>query len=73
MVVTAGARGAAYSDADHAGLVPAQHVDVINTSGAGDTFLGILAARLAHKVPLPDAVAEGVAAATTFVAIPGQQ
>ncbi|GAB3795608.1 PfkB family carbohydrate kinase [Micromonospora zhanjiangensis] len=73
VVVTAGARGAAYSDVDHTGLVPTHHVDVINTSGAGDTFLGTLAVRLAHKVPLPDAVAEGVAAATTFVTITGQQ
>ncbi len=69
VVVTAGARGAAYSDADHTALVPASHVKAINTSGAGDAFLGTLAARLAHNVPLPHAVAKGVAAATTFVQV----
>ena len=73
VVVTVGARGAVYSDADHTALVPARHVGAINTSGAGDAFLGTLAARLAHKVPLPHAVAEGVAAATTFVRVGGRQ
>lgn len=66
-VVTAGPGGAAYSDAHDTALVPAPHVNAINTSGAGDTFLGTLAARLAHQLPLPHAVADGVAAATTFV------
>ncbi|WP_405098266.1 PfkB family carbohydrate kinase [Micromonospora sp. NBC_01412] len=66
-VVTAGSRGAAYSDADDTALVPAQQVNVINTSGAGDTFLGTLAARLVHQHPLSHAVADGVAAATTLV------
>lgn len=72
-VVTAGARGAAYSDTDQAALVPAQHVTAINTTGAGDAFLGTLAARLADQVPLPQAVAEGVAAATSLVRIEGRQ
>ncbi|RGC68607.1 ribokinase [Micromonospora sp. MW-13] len=72
-VVTAGPRGAAYSDADDTVLVPAQQVNVINTSGAGDTFLGTLAARLAHQFPLFHAVADGVAAATNFVRSGKQQ
>lgn len=66
-VVTAGPRGAAYSDAHDTALVPAPHVNAINTSGAGDTFLGTLAARLVHNGPLSDAVADAVATATTFV------
>ncbi|NBE82154.1 PfkB family carbohydrate kinase [Micromonospora rubida] len=66
-VVTAGPGGAAYSDAYDTALVPAPHVNVINTSGAGDTFLGTIAARLAHQFPLSHAIADGVAAATTFV------
>ncbi|MFC8845766.1 MULTISPECIES: ribokinase [unclassified Micromonospora] len=66
-VVTAGPRGAAYSDAHDTALVPAPNINAINTSGAGDTFLGTLAARLVHNLPLSDAVTDGVAAATTFV------
>ncbi|MEH1017811.1 PfkB family carbohydrate kinase [Micromonospora sp. CPCC 206060] len=73
VIVTAGARGAAYSNADHTALAPAPHVKATNTSGAGDTFLGTLAARLAHNAPLSHAVAEGVAAATTFVQVDEQQ
>ncbi|WP_229399270.1 PfkB family carbohydrate kinase [Micromonospora okii] len=67
VVVTAGPRGAAYSDAHDTALIPAPHVNVTNTSGAGDTFLGTVAARLAYQLPLSHAVADGVAAATTFV------
>ncbi|MCX4469389.1 PfkB family carbohydrate kinase [Micromonospora sp. NBC_01655] len=58
--MTAGARGAASSDTDHTALVPAQHVTAINTNGAGDALLCTLAAGLAHKVPLPHAIAEGL-------------
>ncbi|MFI6163138.1 PfkB family carbohydrate kinase [Micromonospora haikouensis] len=72
-VVTAGPCGAAYSDAHDTALVPAPQVDAINTSGAGDTFLGTVAARLAHQFPLSHAVADGVAAATTFVRDGGQR
>ncbi|MER5457465.1 PfkB family carbohydrate kinase [Micromonospora sp. NPDC002389] len=66
-VVTAGARGAAYSSPDHTSLVPAPHIDAINTTGAGDTFLGTLTAELARGIPLPHAIAESVATATTHV------
>ncbi|MBQ1051832.1 bifunctional hydroxymethylpyrimidine kinase/phosphomethylpyrimidine kinase [Micromonospora sp. C51] len=71
-VVTAGAHGAAYSSPDHTALIPTQHVNALDTSGAGDAFLGTLAAQLARQAPLPHAVAEGVAAATTFVQIGGR-
>ncbi|WBB93443.1 PfkB family carbohydrate kinase [Verrucosispora sp. WMMC514] len=71
-VVTAGAHGAAYSSPDHTALIPAQHVNALNTSGAGDAFLGTLVAQLARQAPLPHAVVEGVAAATTFVQIGGR-
>ncbi|MBM7086904.1 PfkB family carbohydrate kinase [Micromonospora humidisoli] len=66
-VVTAGARGAAYSTAEHIKLVPAPHVHAIDTTGAGDQFLGTLAARLAQNTPLGHAVADAVSAATAVV------
>ncbi|MFV2022411.1 PfkB family carbohydrate kinase [Micromonospora sp. LOL_023] len=69
-VVTAGPAGAAYSHPTGTALVPTPHVNAVNTSGAGDTFLGTLAARLAYHTPLPEAVAAAVAAATTHVRTP---
>lgn len=42
LVITRGARGAVLIGADGAGLeVPAQRCDVIDTTGAGDCFLGV--------------------------------
>ncbi|MGV9977112.1 PfkB family carbohydrate kinase [Micromonospora wenchangensis] len=66
-VVTAGARGAAYSTAEHTLLVPAPHVHATDTTGAGDHFLGTLAARLTQNTPLGQAVADAVSAATAVV------
>ncbi|TDB99629.1 hypothetical protein E1091_06500 [Micromonospora fluostatini] len=66
MVGGSGPRGAACIRVDDSALMPAQHANAINTSGAGDTFLGTLAARLALQRPLSHAVPDGVAAATTL-------
>lgn len=46
-VVTAGAHGAAYADAEQEHWVDAARVEVANPIGAGDSFVGGLAARLA--------------------------
>lgn len=43
-VVTRGPRGASYSGADGTVEVPAPDVEVIDTTGAGDVFAGVLAA-----------------------------
>jgi ribokinase len=48
-------------------LVPAPHVDVRDTTGAGDTFNGVLAARLAAGDELASAVPWAVAAAALSV------
>ena len=66
-VVTAGARGAAYSTPEHTALVPAPLIQVNDTTGAGDYLLGALTARLAQNIPLEQAVPEAVAAATTSI------
>lgn len=60
VVVTAGARGAAYGYPDGSGSVPAPAVPVVDTTGAGDAFLGSLAVDLARHIPLADAVATAV-------------
>ncbi|WP_431886393.1 PfkB family carbohydrate kinase [Micromonospora wenchangensis] len=66
-VVTAGARGAAYSTAEQTKLVPAPQVHATDTTGAGDQFLGTLAARLTQNTPLGQAITDAVNAATAVV------
>ena len=67
-IVTLGGSGAVCANADYADHVAAPQVEVVDTTGAGDAFVGALAARLARKASLAEAVAYAVragAAATT--------
>ncbi|MEV1333180.1 ribokinase [Micromonospora costi] len=73
VVVTAGAHGAAYADSRSSGRVPAPTVPVIDTTGAGDAFLGSLALDLARRVPLPDAVTTAVHVGSAAVQHAGAQ
>jgi ribokinase len=59
-VVTAGPDGAAYAHPDGSDMIPAPRVPVLDTTGAGDAFLGCLALHLARNLPLPDAVTRAV-------------
>ncbi|MDP9481478.1 MAG: PfkB family carbohydrate kinase, partial [Actinomycetota bacterium] len=56
-VITVGAAGAVFSDGATTAHVPAPEAEVVDTTGAGDAFVGALAARLAREAPLEDAVA----------------
>lgn len=68
VVVTLGERGALVVDGPGAPAhVSAPPVRAVDTTGAGDVFTGVLAARLADGVPLRDAVRVGVAAASLAV------
>ena len=63
VVVTLGSRGAVYAEGDQRRHVAAPRVNAVDTTGAGDAFVGTLAAALAGGAPLGAAVAASVAAA----------
>ena len=63
VVLTVGARGALVVERDRSTLVPGLQVDAIDTTGAGDTLAGVLAAQLARGEPIVEATRTAVAAA----------
>lgn len=71
-VITLGAKGALALDRHSAITVPATAATVIDTTGAGDTFLAVLVAALYHcKLPLRDALHTATSAAAITVGRPG--
>lgn len=72
-ILTLGSAGAAYARRGGAhGVVPAPALDVVvDTTGAGDAFVGFLAARIAQGSDLHGAVEAAVNAASATVALPG--
>jgi len=73
VIVTLGAQGAVVLD----GVSPPVHVPapaadrVVDTTGAGDALVGVLAARLAAGAALVEAVRDAVRAATATVGVAG--
>ena len=72
-VLTLGARGAAWRTRNRAGVVPAPTVDVVDTTGAGDAFVGALAAAVVDGRTLPDAVTFAVEVASRHTTVVGAQ
>jgi len=70
VVITLGASGALIADAAGTEVVPAYRVDVVDTTGAGDAFVGALACELARGVELRPAVR--FATAMSAVAVQGK-
>ncbi len=70
VVITLGACGALIADSDGTDVVPAYEVDVVDTTGAGDAFVGALACELARGVELRPAVR--FATAMSAVAVQGK-
>ncbi|MGN6523235.1 MAG: ribokinase [Actinomycetes bacterium] len=64
VVITLGGRGAAVWQHGDVAIVPAPPVDVVDTTGAGDTFVGALADGLVRGLPLAEAARWAVAAAS---------
>lgn len=74
VVVTLGARGSELHRRDTATVhSPAPTVPVVDTTAAGDTFCGVLAATLAGGEPMERAMAVATAAASLAVQAPGAQ
>jgi ribokinase len=73
VVVTLGEDGAVFSGGESAQHLTAPKVEVVDTTGAGDAFVGALAARLAADALLKDAVAYAVRAGAAAVTEAGAQ
>jgi ribokinase len=67
VVVTLGERGACWFGAEGEGSVDAPAADVVDTTGAGDSFTGVVAATLARGADWQDAVRRGVVAGAIAV------
>ena len=65
-LTTLGADGVRYGNHSF----PAHQVDVVSTHGAGDMFVGALAAQTASGAPMEKAIAFAQAAAALYVSIP---
>jgi len=63
VVVTQGGRGVTAATAEGTLLLPAHRVEVVDTTGAGDTWCGVLAAALDRGMPLEAAMRRANAAA----------
>lgn len=73
LIVTRGSRGVSYVEMGEVITVPAKNVDVVDTTGAGDTFNGILSAQLLKKASLHDAVKLASIGASISTTTPGAQ
>ena len=74
VVVTAGGLGLAVAERGNTPYAEVAHpVILVDTHGAGDAFIGALAARWASGVPLVQAVRFANAAAALFVSTPADQ
>ncbi|GGS25552.1 ribokinase [Deinococcus knuensis] len=73
VIVTLGGQGAAAVQGDHWLEVPARPVTVRDTTGAGDTFVGVLTGALGAGLSLPQAMQEASVAASLACTREGAQ
>lgn len=66
-VITLGGDGAVWSDGQVANHKPSEKVQVVDTTGAGDAFVGALAAAFSQGKDLAQAVADGLTAGAKTV------
>jgi ribokinase len=72
-VITIGEDGAVLADGESVEHLPAPEVDVVDTTGAGDAFVGALATQIARGASLQEAVAYAVRAGAAAVTKEGAQ
>ncbi len=72
-VITLGANGAVYAESDTIEHVSSPEVEVVDTTGAGDAFVGALAVKFADGSSLKDAVSYAVRAGAAAVTKQGAQ
>jgi ribokinase len=72
-IVTLGAQGAILAAGGSPQHFPAPEVEAVDTTGAGDAFVGALAAKLAKGAPLEEAVPYAVLAGAAAVTSEGAQ
>ena len=72
-VITVGEAGAVFASGESTEHLPAPKVDVVDTTGAGDAFVGALATKLARDASLEEAVAYAVRAGAAAVTKEGAQ
>ena len=72
-VITVGGAGAVFAQGGSSSHVQAPRVDVVDTTGAGDAFVGALAAQLARDKSLEEAVSYAVRAGAAAVTREGAQ
>jgi ribokinase len=73
VVVTMGSQGALALNAQGHSVHPAPQVNVVDTTSAGDTFLGTMVTRLGEGCTLPHAVEWGIKAAALCIGRAGAQ
>jgi ribokinase len=73
VVVTLGAEGVTFSDGGEVTHIGAPKVTPVDTTGAGDCFVGWLGVGLAERLSLADAVARACRAASLATTRPGAQ
>ncbi|WP_335940898.1 ribokinase [Streptomyces sp. PTD5-9] len=72
VVITLGAKGCLYAArGGEPARFPAPEVTAVDTTGAGDTFVGALAVALSERRPVPEALAWASSAAALCVQRPG--
>ena len=72
-MITLGSEGAIYAEKEDGGHVSSPKVDPVDTTGAGDAFVGALAVKLADGSSLEEAVSYAVRAGAAAVTKEGAQ
>lgn len=73
VIITLGSEGSIYCDKNGSFAVPARPVNVVDTTAAGDTFVGAVAAALSEEMTIREAIEFATKAASLSVQKPGAQ